>query len=83
MTKTEALQALGGTVTSAAQHIGISRSAVSQWPEQLPKTAIHRVQAALWRRHLAAEAAKQAGTDQPPAVDQAGPDGQTQPTHAG
>lgn len=53
MTKNEALQALGGSVSSAAAAIGISPSAVSQWPEQLPKTAIDRVQAALWRRQQA------------------------------
>lgn len=50
MTKTEAIQLLGGTVTSAAQAIGVSSSAVSLWPDELPARIADRVQAALWRQ---------------------------------
>lgn len=57
MTKTEAIQLLGGTVKAAADACEISSSAVSQWPEDLTKDHIDRVQAALYRR--------QANFDQP------------------
>lgn len=50
MTKTEAIQLLGGTVTAAAQAIGVSSSAVSLWPDELPARIADRVQAALWRQ---------------------------------
>lgn len=50
MTKNEALNLLGGTVESAARAIGITASAVSQWPDELPQRVADRVQAALWRK---------------------------------
>ena len=50
MTKDQAIKLLGGTSAKAAQAIGISQSAVSQWPEELPDTIRDRVQAALFRR---------------------------------
>lgn len=50
MTKTEAIQLLGGTVSAAAQAIGVSSSAVSLWPDELPARIADRVQAALWRQ---------------------------------
>lgn len=49
MKKAEAIAALGGSVSRAAQACGISPSAVSQWPDDLTKDQIDRVQAALWR----------------------------------
>ncbi len=55
MNKSQAIDLLGGTVTAAAEAIGISRSAVSQWPEELPDTIRDRVQAAIARRHLPPE----------------------------
>lgn len=55
MLKTEALRLLGGTTTSAAAEIGITPSAVSQWPEVLPPAIADRVQAAIARRLLAPE----------------------------
>lgn len=51
MTKTEAIELLGGTVKSAADACQISSSAISQWPEELTKDHIDRVQAALYRRN--------------------------------
>ena len=54
MKKSEAIALLGGTVTSAAEAIGISSAAVSQWPDdnegELPQRIVDRVQAALYRR---------------------------------
>ena len=50
MKKSEAIELLGGTVSAAAEAIGITRSAVSQWPEELPDPIRDRVQAAIWRR---------------------------------
>ena len=55
MKKAEALELLGGTVTAAAEAIGISTSAVSQWPDELPDSVRDRVQAALWRKKQAVE----------------------------
>lgn len=52
MTKQEAINLLGGKVTTAALLIGITPSAVSQWTEDedLPQRIVDRVQAALWRK---------------------------------
>ena len=50
MLKSEAIKALGGSVTSAAKACGITHSAVSQWPDELPKAIVDRVQAALYRQ---------------------------------
>jgi hypothetical protein len=50
MNKQEAIDLLGGSVTAAAEAIGITPSAVSQWPEVLPDRIADRVRAALWRR---------------------------------
>lgn len=52
MTKTRAIALLGGTVTEAAGRIGVTVSAVSQWPEDLPARLVDRVLAALAREHL-------------------------------
>jgi hypothetical protein len=49
MTKTEAIKLLGGTVGAASRAIGVSSSAVSLWPDELPPRIADRVQAALWR----------------------------------
>jgi hypothetical protein len=49
MTKTEAINLLGGTPAAAAAAVGVTVQAVSQWPEQLPPRIADRVQAALWR----------------------------------
>lgn len=55
MTKREALDLLGGTVSSAAEAIGITTQAVSDWPDVLPDRIRDRVQAVLWRRTQAAK----------------------------
>lgn len=55
MNKSEAIQLLGGSVSAAADAIGITRSAVSQWPDDLPDAIRDRVQAALARKHLSPE----------------------------
>lgn len=63
MKKSEAIDLLGGTPSAAAKAIGISPSAVSQWPddEDLSDAVRDRVQAALWRRqHDRREAAEEA-----------------------
>jgi hypothetical protein len=49
MDKTEAIKLLGGTVTQAAEAVGVSPQAVSLWPDVLPPRIADRVQAALWR----------------------------------
>ena len=55
MDKTHAIKVLGGTPAKAARAIGISSSAVSQWPEVLPPPIADRVIAALARQHLPPE----------------------------
>lgn len=49
MLKTHAIELLGGTVTSAADAIGVSYQAIVKWPAELPPRIVDRVQAALWR----------------------------------
>jgi len=49
MLKTDAIQALGGTVAAAAEKIGVTYQAVDKWPDELPPRIADRVQAALWR----------------------------------
>mgnify|MGYP003399826855 FL=1 len=60
MLKTEAIDLLGGTVTAAAAEIGVTPSAVTQWPDELPPRLVDRVQAALWRKNNHTEPAPQA-----------------------
>jgi DNA-binding transcriptional regulator YdaS (Cro superfamily) len=55
MNKTEAIQLLGGSAAAAARAIGISVSAISQWPADLTPAIRDRVQAAIARRHLSPE----------------------------
>jgi UTP--glucose-1-phosphate uridylyltransferase len=43
MTKSDAIRIFGSTVTEMAAAIGVTRSAVSQWPEQLTQHQIDRV----------------------------------------
>lgn len=49
MLKAQAIELLGGTVTAAADAIGVSYQAVVKWPDVLPPRIADRVQAALWR----------------------------------
>lgn len=50
MLKTHAIELLGGTVTSAADAIGVSYQAIVKWPAELPPRIVDRVQAALYRK---------------------------------
>ena len=52
MKKDRAITLLGGTVAEAARAVGVSSSAISQWPEELPRRIEDRVLAVLARRHL-------------------------------
>lgn len=54
MDKRTAIELLGGTVSIAAQKLGITSSAISQWPDEgdLPESAENRVLAHLARCHL-------------------------------
>jgi len=53
MNKDKAIQLLGGSVSIAARSVGVSYQAVRRWPQQLPPRIADRVQAVLWRRHVA------------------------------
>lgn len=55
MRKTTAIALLGGTVAAAAKEVGVSASAVSQWPDELPRRIEDRVLASLARKHLPPE----------------------------
>lgn len=65
MKKAEAIELLGGSVKLAAQACEISPSAVSQWPEELTKDQVVRVQAALYRK------SQQAPTESPAPTEKA------------
>lgn len=52
MLKTKAIKALGGDVAEAAERVGVSYQAVSQWPDVLPPRIADRVLAALAREKL-------------------------------
>ena len=67
MEKLRAIELLGGTVTSAANACGVTPSAVSQWPAELPKNIEDRVLAALARKHLPAELLGTEGAPEAPA----------------
>ena len=49
MKKSDAIALLGGTVSAAAEAIGVTPAAISQWPDELPGRLADRIQAALWR----------------------------------
>lgn len=69
--KTKAIELLGGSPRDAAEAVGVSQSAVSQWPDRLPPRISDRVLAALARKHL------------PPGLIGQEPVQQMEPTHAG
>lgn len=50
MLKTKAIEMLGGSPTAAAEAIGITPQAVSQWPDVLPPRIADRVEAAAARK---------------------------------
>ena len=53
MQKSKAIDVLGGSVATAAELIGISSQAISQWPEDLPPRLADRVIAACIRAGIA------------------------------
>lgn len=55
MNKATAIALLGGSVSSAAEQVGVSPSAVSQWPDELPERIADRVLAVMARKHLPPE----------------------------
>ena len=67
MEKSHAFELLGGTAASVARQCRITPSAVSQWPDVLTKDQVDRVQAALWRKHVAAKSHVDAQPSQEPA----------------
>jgi len=52
MNKALALDLIGGTPKLAAKAIGVSRSAIAQWPDALPPKLSDRVLAAWARAHV-------------------------------
>jgi molybdenum-dependent DNA-binding transcriptional regulator ModE len=50
MFKQKAIELLGGSITAAAEAIGITYQAVNKWPEQLPPRIEDRVMAAISRK---------------------------------
>lgn len=65
MLKKTAIDLLGGSVSAAADAIGISYQAVDKWPEDLPPRIADRVLAALARKHLPEKLLKAAGEEPP------------------
>ena len=55
MLKSKAIELLGGTITAAADAIGITYQGVEKWPDKLPDRIADRVVAAIARKHLPAE----------------------------
>ena len=53
MHKSEAIELLGGSISAAADAIGVSYQAIDKWPDVLPARIADRVQAALWRMQQA------------------------------
>jgi hypothetical protein len=71
MKKSEALSLLGGTVTSAAAAINITKSAVSKWPDDLPPRIADRVHAAISRKREAIAEGKRLLNARCPILDRA------------
>lgn len=65
MLKTKAIELLGGSVSAAADAIGVSYQAVHKWPDLLPAAISDRVVAAIARKHLPPELI---GADGAPAI---------------
>jgi len=63
MDKAKAIEALGGTVPSAAKAVGVTGRAAYKWPDPLPRRIADRVLAAVARRELPSERLKELGVD--------------------
>lgn len=50
MLKSKAIELLGGTISAAAESVGISYQAVDKWPDVLPARIVDRVIATLVRQ---------------------------------
>lgn len=68
MKKAKAIELLGNSVKAAAAALGVTSSAISQWPDELPHAIENRVLAALARRHLPPSLI---GADDPPSAEPA------------
>lgn len=51
MKKSEAIELLGGSLSAAADVLGVTVSAVSQWPDELPDRIAQRVVGAAYMAH--------------------------------
>ena len=71
MDKATAINLLGGTVSSAAAEIGVTASAIAQWPDELPGRLSDRVLAVLARKYLPAELIGATGAPPVPAPQEA------------
>lgn len=71
MNKALALSYIGGSHKQAAKAVGVSRSAVSQWPDPLPQGLVDRVAAAWARENVPnlPEAFRMLGCNKPEAED--------------
>jgi predicted transcriptional regulator len=49
ITKADAIEHFGGTVTECARMLGVTKSAVSQWPDELSAEMLERVITTSWR----------------------------------
>jgi len=58
MLKSKAIELLGGSVAAAAEAVGISYQAVTQWPDELPDRIAERVIGVLAKRRFPAFAAE-------------------------
>jgi hypothetical protein len=67
MNKANAIELCGGSISSAAKELGITSSAISQWPEtgELPEGVQNRVLAYLARKHLPPELIGREGAPNP------------------
>lgn len=68
MRKSKAIELLGGSVTAAADAIGITYQAVEKWPDDLPDRISDRVVAAIARKHLPAGLIGGSTADEPAKV---------------
>lgn len=67
MSKHRAIALLGGSASEAARRIGVTASAIAQWPDDLPARLADRVLAALARERLPDLIA--AAASEPPPAD--------------
>lgn len=68
MHKTQAIELLGGSITSAAKAIGISYQAVNKWPDELPPRIADRVYA-VWGKKNMPELAQASNQSAQPAAE--------------